>query len=121
MEPIGQFDNIPARKKREVLLRKYPDSKISQMRQVLDACDWSVIFKEKSAHIKAEYLQDYLLRQVNIYFPEKRVTFSDDDKEYFTPELKQLDRKRKRIYSKQGRSSKWKLCDRNFKQKLSKA
>ena len=49
------------------------------------------------------------------------LTFSSNDQEFFTPELKALDRKRKRIYSKQGRSTKWKKLNSNFKKKVRKA
>ena len=39
-------------------------------------------------------------------------------KPFFTPELKALDRKRKRIYARQGRSSKWRRTNTLFKRKL---
>ena len=35
-----------------------------------------------------------------------------------TPELKLLDRKRKRIYSKEGKSAKWSSLNLSFKQKI---
>ena len=91
------------------------------MRKSLENCDWKFIFDESSAHKKAENLQNFLLSQLDIFFPEKRITFSDDDREFFTPELKSLDRKRKRVYSRQGRSEKWKLLNKKFKDKISKA
>ena len=121
MEPICSVNNIPARKKRQVTIRKYPDSQLLKLRNVLEKCDWSFIFEAETTDMKAELLQTFLLDQLNLFVPEQRVTFSCDDIEYFTPELKLLDRKGKRIYTKHGRSYKYRRLNKVFKEKLSRA
>ena len=45
------------------------------------------------------------------------MTFSSDDQPWITPELKILDRKRKRQYQKQGRSKKWQDLNTKFEEK----
>ena len=54
MEPISVINNQPARTKRQIFVRKFPQSKVNQMGEVLKAFDWSVIYKAENAHIKAE-------------------------------------------------------------------
>ena len=56
---------------------------------------------------------------MNKHIPEKSSSFSNDDKEYITSDLKSLDRRRKRVYYKQGKSDKWNHLNMIFKPKLS--
>ena len=52
-------------------------------------------------------LQNILSEKVEKFFPLKTFRISSKDKPYMTKELKQLDRQKKRIYKKQGLSSKY--------------
>ena len=75
----------------------------------------------KSAHDKAELLQNILLKQLNNFFPEKTSTFSSDDQPWIDTEFKNLDRKKEREYCKNRKSQKWKNLNKTFKQKCLKA
>ena len=121
MEPISAINNKPARQLRHVTVRRYPISQMTKFGDVLKIYDWSELYEAETSHKKAEILQKSLLDQLNFFMPEKIVTFSNSDKEYFTPELKSLDRKRKRVYSRQGKSEKWIFLNKQYKNKLSVA
>ena len=79
---------------------------------------WSDLYEAESPHKKAELLQDTIMNFLKFHIPEKFQKFSSEDCDYFTPELKKLDRQRKRVYSKQGQSLKWKVINKSFKIKL---
>ena len=121
MEPLISKNYKRATKYRYVKIRRCPESAIQKIKNCLKSESWSFIFNEISAHRQAELLQNYLLEKINIYFPEKLVKFSHEDREFMTPELKILDRKRKRIYSKEGKSEKWVSLNNSFKMKVSLA
>ena len=62
-----------------------------------------------------------LYENLQLYLPEKVVKFCNEDQPFFTPELKSIDRKRKREFHKNRRSNKYILLNRKFKQKCRKA
>ena len=74
----------------------------------------------ESAHEKALVLQSMLMEKVDQYLPESTVSFSSDDQPWFTPELKQLDKRRKTEYRRHRRSFRWKELNKKFKEKVSK-
>ena len=54
-------------------------------------------------------------------FPEKINNFTNEDQPWLSKYLKGLDRKRKRIYSKERRSTKWQNINRLFKREIKRA
>ena len=54
-------------------------------------------------------------------FPFKKVKISTDDKPFITAELKKLDRKLKRIYSKSGKTDRYDSLKKNYDLKYKKA
>ena len=72
----------------------------------------------ESADRKAEVLQSTLMKKLDEFMPEKIFSFSSDDQPFFTPELKNLDKKRKREYRRHRRSYKWSALNKDFKNKL---
>ena len=121
MSPIDRINNKSARVNRSVMVRKMPESKILVLEETFRNFDWSKLYAAESAHEKAEIFQTTILEKLDEIIPEKKITFSSDDSAFFTPELKQLDRTRKRIYHKQGRSKKWKSANKKFKMKMKNA
>ena len=121
MSPLNMINNKPARTTRHIFIRRMPESKMSVLEEEFKICDWSRLYEAVSAHEKAEILQDSILEILDKVVPIKKVTFSSEDSDFFTPELKQLDRQRKRIYFKQGRSSKFKIANKKFKLKMKNA
>ena len=112
MSPIDIINNRPARTFRQVKIRRMPEAKMIILEEKFKCFDWSALYEAESAHCKAEILQQSIMNILDIHVPEKNHTFSSDDSDFFTQELKKLDQKRKRLYSKQGRSSKWKVLNK---------
>ena len=67
-------------------------------------------------------MQSVLENKIDEYFPTKTVKLSNKDKLWIDAELKKLDRQKKRIYYKQGKSKKYlelkKLFDSKYKKLL---
>ena len=62
-----------------------------------------------------------LVGKVAELFPEKTCKIQSDDQPWITHKLKQLDRKRKRLYRKERRSQNWRQLDKMFKQEVKSA
>ena len=77
--------------------------------------DWSGVLSALTAHEKAEILQGLLMTQLEKHLPQKTIRISCDDQPWFTNELKEMDRKRKREYFKNKKFQKWKKFDEAFK------
>ena len=82
---------------------------------------WSEVYQCESAHSKAEIFQRMLVEKLDEVFPEKIRVMRDNDQPWISHKLKQLDRKRKRIYNKERKSFKWKLVDKQFREKYKSA
>ena len=62
-----------------------------------------------------------IMEKVNLFFPEKTLRLCEDDKPWMTCGLKNLDRQRKREYSKNKKSIKWRALEEKFKEKSAEA
>ena len=120
-EPLSVINNKPARTKRQVTVRRMPESGQFKFYSWIRQHDWSELYLAESAHEKAMILQMSLMGKVEEFMPEKTVTFSSDDKPFFTPELKRLDRKRKEEYRRHRRSLRWRTLNKEFKSRLALA
>ena len=69
-------------------------------------------------HEKAAIFESELLESLNRFLPEKNMTFSSDDRPWMTPELKNLERKRKRQFQKHRKSPKWKFDEKSNQAKI---
>ena len=54
-------------------------------------------------------------------FPEKVRKVNSDDQPWISFKLKQMDRRRKRIFHKERRSPKWKILNKAFKKEMKSA
>ena len=104
MKPINSINNNPARSLHSVTFIPLPKSGISRMGDWITKFNFEEIYKAENAYDKAELLQKNLLTQLNKFFPEKTSTFSSDDQPWIDIELKSLDRRKKREYSKNGKT-----------------
>ena len=100
MNPISNVNNKPARSKREVKFRPYPESGLTKMKQWFEVQQWENVTNATSAHEKAAILQSTYMDAFTKYLPTKTVVFSSDDTPWITPQIKTQMRKRKREYSK---------------------
>ena len=121
MKPISVMNNRKTRRKRHLVLRPLPDSKLLNFEKWLKTFSWQKLYDLESSHDKAEYFQKVLYENVQIYLPEKVVKFCNEDQPFFTPELKSLDRQRKREFNKNRRSNKYINLNRKFKLKCRQA
>ena len=117
MKPICTLNNCPARTKRKVTIRHLPESGLTEFQNWISSHSWDNVYCAVSAHSKAEIFQSELLNALNRCLPEKVMTFSSDDQPWMTPELKTLDRKRKRQYQKHRRNEKYTHLNSKFEEK----
>ena len=61
------------------------------------------------------------LDQFDECFPTKTIKVTTDDQPFFTPELKVLDRKRKKEFWRNRKSSKWRKLHKEYQRKVKKA
>ena len=121
MEPINSFNNNPARRKKVVTFRPMPRSGIEKMGKWIVNEDWSCVINSESAHDKATVLHNLMMKQLNFFLPEKTATFTSEDQPWVTPEIKDIQRRKKREYSKKRKSPKWKRLNVQFEAKCNQA
>ena len=78
------------------------------------------IYRKDDINAKAEYFQNILMEKFYQIFPVKELKVCKEDKPWFTKELKNLDRKRKREFSKNKKSKKWESLNADFVEKVKK-
>ena len=121
MKPIDSINNNPARIKKLVTFRPLPRSGIDSMGRWIVNETWDVVSQSESAHDKARTLQNLLLEQLNHFLPEKTATFTSEDQPWVTPEIKDIDRSKKREYRKHRKSPKWNRLNKLFEMKCYQA
>lgn len=107
MRPVTNIDQLPARITKTITFRPMPESGIKEMGQWISMQDWVQVTEAETAHEKANILQNLLMEQLDKYLPNKIIKLTSDDQPWFTNELKEVDRKRKREYLKNKKSAKW--------------
>ena len=113
MKPIDCINNNPARIKKVVTFRPLPKSGIADMGKWIVTEKWDCVTTAESAHEKASALQPFHTR--------KTATFTSEDQPWVTPEVKDIDRKKKREYYKHRKSAKWKRLNKLFEIKCEQA
>ena len=106
---------------RTVTVRPLPDSRIRDFGQWICAEKWLEFDRDEDPDKQAEQLKEILAEKVDQFFPQETFRISSKDKPYLTKELKQLDRQKKRVYRKQGRSQKYLELLSKFDAKFEKA
>ena len=121
VEPISEINNSCGREYRTVKTRPISQTGITQMKHWMINQTWSEVYESDSAHKKAEVFNDLLVNAFERFFPMKTKQFSNNDQPWMSCKLKDLDRKRKRIYHRERRSAKWKLVNSQFKREVKAA
>ena len=116
--PISTINNFSARVTRKVEVQPITDSGISKMKDWLIEEDWKNVTKAKTSNEKAETFQNILRNRFKLCFPKKQIKVSNDDQPWFSQKIQKLDRQRKRIYHKHGRSAIYKKMDKQFKKEV---
>ena len=121
MRPINEIDNRFSRTYREVLVRPISESGINRLREWFENQDWSENLAEADVDKKADMLLQQIRGAVNKYLPEKARKIASDDEPWYTQPLKKLDRRRRREFARNRKSSKYLQLNQIYDQKLSKA
>ena len=116
--PITAGNSQRTAESRKVKIRPLPESLITKFGDVIVSHDWSSLTQGMSSTTMVNIFESETILMVENTFPEKVVHISNYDKPFMTQELKQLRRKRQRIYRKEGRSSKYLQLKTKFDQKL---
>ena len=120
MRPISQQSNLKPEVK-VINYRPLPESGMLVYKQWLLSEDWSELYQLETAHKKAEYLHSRLMVSLDKFLPVKTLKLRQDDQPWVSKEIKELDRKCKREYSKHKKSAKWKSMNEEFRRKCEKA
>ena len=94
---------------------------MDQLRGWVEAQDWSEILLEESVDKKAELLIGRMRNALDQYLPQKVIRIASDDEPWFTDDLKKLDRRKRREYSRNRKSDKYKRLYCIYQDKVSKA
>ena len=121
MQPITMINNKPARQIRKVNVRPLPDSIQNLIKHALQEHDWSNVYNSKTSNDKADIFKNEVMAIVNKIAPQRVRHISSEDKPWYTEALKALDRKRRREFHKNRRSTKYFNLEKEYKAKCSKA
>ena len=92
-----------------------PQSRVGAFCCELTNQKWEDVLKSESVHEKTEVFHSYLRKLLDKYFPTKNVTFSNLDKYWMTPELKQLLRQVQKERISNGKGGKFKRLWSKFR------
>ena len=105
-------------------VRPLPDSGIQKFAQWIIPEGWKEILEEENADLQTEKFTKTIMDKVEEIFPRKTIKTSNHDKPFITAELKNLDRKKKRIYCRQGKSESYlhvkSIYNRKYKEEAKK-
>ena len=120
-KPINILENKCSRQTRTIKVRPFPESGFLKFKEWLIDESWETVYKAESAHQKAKLFQNLLVQKMDEFFPEKIKKIQSDDQPWICHKLKQLDRKRKRIFRQERRSIKWRKLNKLFKKEVKSA
>ena len=109
----------PARTKVVKYVRPLPDSSIAVFRDKLGSTDF-YLSNIPVDDMVAKY-QDITINLLKETFPEKRISFSSEDKPWYTEELRLLKRQKLREYDRRGKNDKYKELQEAYDSKLGDA
>ena len=115
LAPLSNLDYKIERKKRTISTRPLPESQIIKFEKAIMSVEWQGLFKEKTVDEEVEIFHHVLRSNLDKYFPEKVTKMSNLDRDWMSPELKQLHRAKQREYYKHRKSIKYKKLKLKFK------
>lgn len=100
----------------------FPQSGLDEFGAWLHMVRWEAeLTTDLSSTQMALAMEGRLQQQVKIVFPTKEVRLSNEDKPFFTSELKKLDKYIKKEYRKKGKSQKYQKLKAAYDEKYQKA
>ena len=97
-----------------IKVRRFPQSKLDVFGQIIGNEKWEFLNPKLNPTQQVELFEFYSNQIVDTIFPEKCVKLGQNDKPYYTEELKTLKRRRCREYVKNGKSFKYKSLVQDF-------
>ena len=88
--PMCNNEYKKERTKKTLKTRPLPDSQIFNFEKALIDFPWLEAFKNKSVDEKVETFHNHLRTTLDLIFPEKTTKMSNLDREWMSPEIKQL-------------------------------
>ena len=108
----------PARRNYRIIkYRPLPDSSVRKFGQWIVAEDWNCIKNRMSPTEQSVAFEQLVRAQLDQFCPEKEMKISSQDKPFITAELKKIDRKKNREYTKRGKTEKYKQLEKQFQAK----
>ena len=121
MAPSESTEYAADRTRKTVFTRPMPESSIHGFGQEITSHQWEEVFLVDNVDDKAFNFHFYIQYLLNKYFPQKSVKVSILDKQWMSPELKLLHRKRQRAFVKNRNGEKWRKLNKSFKKLKRKA
>ena len=118
MKPVDTLNNKPGRTFSEIKVRPLPRSGLDKFKAWITEQEWTQVTESGSIDEKAEVLHNLVMNKLDECCPEKTRRISSDDRPWYTEQLKRLDRKRRREFSKNRRSKKYKRIKKLYDQKV---
>ena len=106
---------------REKVYRPLPDSMVRVFMKWVLTEAWDMIPEDGSPTEQVDIFQKVVDQKVEEMFPQKKVRISNKDKIFITSELKTLDRRKKRVWRKNGKSERYLRMKTEFTRKYKKA
>ena len=91
MRPISA-DQPRIKETKSVKFRPLPESGIEKFKSWIQTEKWESVYAGKTAHEKAQNLQDLLLTNLDKFLPTKTHKISSDDQPWYSLKLKKLER-----------------------------
>jgi hypothetical protein len=101
--------------------RPLPESGIRLFMQWIHSEQWDTVPTTGSPTEQVGAYEKAVRDKVEAIFPEKKVKTTNKDKDFITAELKSLDRKKKKEWKKNGKSTKYLNLKKEFEEKYKSA
>ena len=115
LAPLSNIQYKTERKKKIITTRPLPESQIAKFEKALISLPWDEVFHGMSVDEKVESFHTFLRTNLDKYFPEKTSKMSNLDREWMSPQLKQLYRAMQREFFRHRKSEKHKKLKSKFK------
>ena len=115
LAPINNAQYKVERMKKTVVTRPLPQSQMVNFEKAVMRNNWEEAFEGKTVDEKVEYFHYFLRSNLDKYFPEKMSKMSNLDREWMSPEVKQMHRSMQREFFKNRKSQKYKRLKSKFK------
>ena len=119
MEPITNTLQIKPRVYRTIETRPINHAGLQNFSSWVENCNWADLYRCDDPNMEATMFQNILLEKYHECFPVRIMKISCDDKPWFSSELKDIDRRRKREFSKNYKSDLWRNLEEMFNEKCS--